>query len=659
MGFVDEYDISDFVPDVCPGGEADLLTATTTFGHLKPQSETTASLNVGDTFSGTFFVYLYGDVSSNVPDSVEVEGDFPPGITTGLVTFNGKLTTPGTYTFTVIAFFDGCPYINKYTLIVNPTSGITSVSPTNGVQGTTLVISGFGFTNITGVTFGGGAQGQFTASNGTQIVVIVPTNASSGFIKISTTAGTTPTESVFNVLPTISDVSPRVGAPGTTVTITGTALTGASSVAFGGIVTSNIMVNSDNQITVQVPSNAVGGLLSVGTPSGVALDGLFSVVGFNNLYFSTPSVIASATNPQVTINLHIDRANGQPTKSTTARYVVQHAWEKGYWSGLRSAEPGVEFIETQGSVTFAPTDTDQKITINIPTNSPWLSPSVFSVWLATPSPDAELAEPEQTGIVREYSDNLANRFKVQLLPSVYKLSSNLKYNLDWSPFGYPESAASLTDAWARVFSGERPPVTIILSNSPTAFYQWKPNLSGQTARFTFTSRDGSPKTDLLISSLVSGTFGMTDALGTAVVDGLPPGTNPVAIQAITSVITNITAGGGVVYHFGINFNVPIVSGPVEVPLTVDISGLGGPLIGAALPWSAIAGGTINGERTVVATGGQLGYSGGKPFVTVIGPGGPLGTTSGGNQTFNPAAAGTWKVITVVDRSTRLASISIQ
>ncbi len=55
-----------------------------------------------------------------------------------------------------------------------------------------------------------------------------------------------------------------------------------------------------------------------------------------------------------------------------------------------------------------------------------------------------------------------------------------------------------------------------------------------------TSRDGSPKTDVLFSSPVSGTFAMTDALGTAVLDALPPGTNPVGIQTITSVITNIT-----------------------------------------------------------------------------------------------------------------------
>ncbi len=80
-------------------------------------------------------------------------------------------------------------------------------------------------------------------------------------------------------------------------------------------------------------------------------------------------------------------------------------------------------------------------------------------------------------------------------------------------------------------------------------------------------------------------------------------------------------------------------------------------MGSALPWSGIAGATINGRQTVVATGGKLGYSYGKPILTVIGPGGTLGTTFGGTQTFSPAANGSYQSITVVNNLTRVARLN--
>ncbi len=238
---------------------------------------------------------------------------------------------------------------------------------------------------------------------------------------------------MFDVLPTITDVSPQMGAPGTAVTITGTALTGATFVSFGGIVTSNLTVNSDNEITVQVPSNALGGLLSVGTPAGVALDGLFTVLGFNRLYFTPPFAVASTTNGQLTINLHIDRTNGQPTQTTTARYIVQKIWGRGYAVGLRSAEPGVEFTQTQGSVTFAPNSTDQTVNIIFPENSPYVSPSLFAVWLGYPSSDSELAEPRQAAVVRDYSDYSPNKYQTRLFRNPCTVPLNPKLTMDWSP----------------------------------------------------------------------------------------------------------------------------------------------------------------------------------------------------------------------------------
>jgi hypothetical protein len=69
--------------------------------------------------------------------------------------------------------------------------------------------------------------------------------------------------------PTIASFSPTSGAVGASVTITGSALTGASSVAFNGAAAS-FTVNSDTQITATVPDGATTGAIAVTTAGGMA-----------------------------------------------------------------------------------------------------------------------------------------------------------------------------------------------------------------------------------------------------------------------------------------------------------------------------------------------------------------------------------------------------
>jgi len=69
--------------------------------------------------------------------------------------------------------------------------------------------------------------------------------------------------------PAITAFSPSSGSPGTSVTITGTAFTGATSVSFNGT-TASFTVSSDTQITATVPSGAASGPISVTTGGGTA-----------------------------------------------------------------------------------------------------------------------------------------------------------------------------------------------------------------------------------------------------------------------------------------------------------------------------------------------------------------------------------------------------
>ncbi len=70
--------------------------------------------------------------------------------------------------------------------------------------------------------------------------------------------------------PTISGFTPTSGPAGTSVTITGTAFTGAMAVTFNGVNASSFTVNSATQITATVPAGATTGKVAVTTPGGTA-----------------------------------------------------------------------------------------------------------------------------------------------------------------------------------------------------------------------------------------------------------------------------------------------------------------------------------------------------------------------------------------------------
>lgn len=78
--------------------------------------------------------------------------------------------------------------------------------------------------------------------------------------------------------PTITSLSPTSGNSGTTVTISGANLLGATSVMFGGIPAASFTVNSGSQITAIAGAGATG-KVTVTTPNGTAI----SAVDFNFL----------------------------------------------------------------------------------------------------------------------------------------------------------------------------------------------------------------------------------------------------------------------------------------------------------------------------------------------------------------------------------------
>jgi hypothetical protein len=104
----------------------------------------------------------------------------------------------------------------------------------------------------------------------TQITVTVPVGATTGKISVTnpTATGTSATDFTVIVTPSITSFTPSNGAIGSTVTLTGLHLTGATAVTFNGTAATTFTVNTDTQITVTVPAGATTGKIAVTNPAG-------------------------------------------------------------------------------------------------------------------------------------------------------------------------------------------------------------------------------------------------------------------------------------------------------------------------------------------------------------------------------------------------------
>jgi hypothetical protein len=161
-----------------------------------------------------------------------------------------------------------------------PVPSITGFSPNSGPVGTSVTISGTGFTGATIVRFGTTNAATFTVDSNTQIRATVPAGASSGPISVVTPGGTATSTGSFTVIPppSITGFSPASGPDGTVITIYGSGFTWATAVTLNGTNVAGFTVVTDAQIRATVPGGASSGLISVVTPGGTATStGIFTV----------------------------------------------------------------------------------------------------------------------------------------------------------------------------------------------------------------------------------------------------------------------------------------------------------------------------------------------------------------------------------------------
>jgi hypothetical protein len=146
--------------------------------------------------------------------------------------------------------------------------------------GDTITLMGSGFTAATAVTFGTVAASSFTVLSDYSLTAVVPAGAVGTVdITVTTAAGTSPTSSADQYVYTAPggpavlglSTSSGPGSGGTTVFVSGTHLTGATAVLFGGVPAAYFVVNGDGQLTAVAPAEAAGTVdVTVTTPAGTS-----------------------------------------------------------------------------------------------------------------------------------------------------------------------------------------------------------------------------------------------------------------------------------------------------------------------------------------------------------------------------------------------------
>ncbi|WP_179217928.1 S-layer family protein, partial [Delftia sp. K82] len=269
-----------------------------------PQAGGTAVNITGTNFIGTTGVNFGASAATGftVNSATSITATAPPGTgTVDIRVSNSVGTSP-----TVAA--------DQFTYVAAPS--VTSISPTAGPTGggTTVTITGTGFAAApgTGAVRFGAATATYTINSNTQITATAPAgSAGTVDVTVTTVGGTSATSAAdqftYVSAPTVTSISPTAGptAGGTTVTLTGTNLSGATAVTFGATAATGFTVNSATQITATAPAHAAGTIdvriTTVGGTSATSAADQFTYVAAPTVTSVSPTAGPAAGGTSVVI----------------------------------------------------------------------------------------------------------------------------------------------------------------------------------------------------------------------------------------------------------------------------------------------------------------------------------------------------------------------
>jgi hypothetical protein len=171
---------------------------------------------------------------------------------------------------------------------------VTSVAPNHGPAGggTSVAITGVNLSKATAVRFGSVNATSFTVNSATSVTAVSPAGTKTVDVTVTTKEGTSPTGSAdqfsYVPAPSVTEVSPKAGPEGggTSVSITGTNLTGATTVDFGLSAATSFTVNSQSSITAVAPAGSGSVDVTVTTAGGTSLTSFADQFS----YLPTPTV---------------------------------------------------------------------------------------------------------------------------------------------------------------------------------------------------------------------------------------------------------------------------------------------------------------------------------------------------------------------------------
>ncbi len=166
---------------------------------------------------------------------------------------------------------------DRYTFAAGPS--VWSVYPSMGsvAGGTTVDITGSGFSGASAVDFGGTPAQRFTVKSGSEISAVTPAHAA-GTVDVTVTtvggASGTSKDDQFTYLaaPVVTGLDPAYGSPagGTTVAVSGYGFAGATAVSFGGTPAQSFTADSDQQIIAVSPPGSGKVDVTVTVPTGTS-----------------------------------------------------------------------------------------------------------------------------------------------------------------------------------------------------------------------------------------------------------------------------------------------------------------------------------------------------------------------------------------------------
>ncbi len=177
-----------------------------------------------------------------------------------------------------------------------PPPNIGSFAPTSAPVGATITINGVNFLGTTQVQVGGVNVSSFTVVSATQITAVIAPGTPSGSVNVVSGTGSGSLSGFTIILPpTISSFAPVSAATGAPVVITGTNLTAATQVQFGGVNAASYTVDSPTQITATVSGGGASGSVSVTTIAGTANQAGFTFIPPPSITSFSPMTAAAGT----------------------------------------------------------------------------------------------------------------------------------------------------------------------------------------------------------------------------------------------------------------------------------------------------------------------------------------------------------------------------